>query len=725
MKVKKTPQNKSIFRAIFAFAWICSGNAIAQPLEDINLQTEADKVVATIKLSGTVNNVRHFPAKKGTLLEILLDILPDGSVYEEWIDNEVRKSPPSSLIPSFTVKTNLKNIQPKLIITFSREAAYTVSKGTDGRSILISIKVDKAIPGPEIELPYLPEIKPLSSSETLPSSASDIKARKHSIETNKQAFELMQFARKNLAGFYNLTAIDTLNKLLLLPRNDYTQDAQEWVGVARERANQLDKAKLEYELYLKLYKNGEGVARVRNRLSRLGNKPVQPPVTIERTTTRNQEKQTQAFGSLSMYYYNGASKIDTVSTFGNTLNQSTFSALDQSALITSADATERFISEEFDNRIVFRDTAYSNFLPGQTGKNKLNSAYLDIKNKLSDYSARLGRQNSNGKGVLGRFDGATVGFSATPSIRVNAVAGQLSDYTIGSKPVFYGASMDMGPVTLYAINQMIDDVLDRKAIGTEIHYFQPTKTAFALLDYDTSYSTINTAMFQGTYSADAELTYNLLLDHRKSPYISTRNALYGSTTTSVADLLQNMSETELRALAAARTGSTNLIQFGISQQVSEKWQVGGDVRVSNFEGLLASGTTTVEGIIPEAPSSGNEWATSIQLSGNNLYSSRDVSVFNLSYITSPTYKGQSFYVYSHGMLTEKWSMDASMQLYRQETDAGTTMTRIVPTLRSAYQMRQQLSFELEAGIELSRSESSLESSEIRRQFFSLGFRWDF
>jgi hypothetical protein len=147
--------------------------------------------------------------------------------------------------------------------------------------------------------------------------------------------------------------------------------------------------------------------------------------------------------------------------------------------------------------------------------------------------------------------------------------------------------------------------------------------------------------------------------------------------------------------------------------------------MSNFEGLPASGTTTVEGIIPETPSSGNEWATSFQLSGNNLYSSRDVSVFNLSYIISPTYKGQSFYVYSHGMLTEKWSMDASLQLYRQETDLGTTMSRIMPSLRSAYQMRQQLSFEVEAGMELSRSESALESSKIKRQFFSLGFRWDF
>lgn len=725
MNIKQAPRIKWLFGTLFAFAWLFSGYAIAQPLEDITLHAETDAIVATIRLSGTVNHVRYSPAKKGTILEILLDILPVGSAYEEWLDNEILKSPPSNLIPSFTVKTNLKKIQPKLIIQFSREAEYKVSKGRDGRSILIAIKIDQALPGAGDELPYLPEVKTWSAAKIKPSATPADTSGDLESDTNKQAFELMQFGRKNLAGFYYLTAIDTFNKLLLLPRNDYTQDAQEWIGVARERAGQLDKAKLEFELYLKLYPLGAGAKRVKIRLSRLGSVAAQPAVTAERAAPRKQAKQTQAYGSLSMYYYNGASKIDTVSTFGNVLNQSTFSAVDQSALLTSVDATERFISEEYDNRIVFRDTAYTNFLPGQTGKNKLSSAYLDIKNKLSDYSARLGRQTANGGGVLGRFDGAALGFSATPSLRVNAVAGQLSDYTIGSKPVFYGASIDMGPVTLYAINQTVDGVFDRKAVGTEMRYFQPNKTAFALLDYDTSYSAINTAMFQGTLSSGSERTYNLLLDHRKSPYISTRNALYGSTTASVEDLLQIMTEAELRALANARTGSSNFAQLGVSQQLSEKWQVGGDIRVSNFEGLPASGTTALEGQLPETPSSGNEWAGSMQLIGNNLYSSKDVSVFNLSYISSPTYRGQSAYAYNRGMVTEKFSADISLQLYRQETDTGTTLTRIMPTLRTAYQMRQQLSFEIEAGVELSRTESTLESSELRRQFFSLGFRWDF
>lgn len=714
MIIKKVPLVNRVLVALAVFTCFFSATANARPLEDISIQAETDRVIATIRLSGPVNNIRYSPpGNKGSTLQILLDKLPDGSVNDEWLDNEVLKSPPSSLIPSFTVKTNLKSIQPKLIIEFSREAEYKVSSGRDGRSILIAIKIDKIQPGFEGGMPFLPEVKPLAATAT---------------DINKQAAALMQQARNELAAADNFAAISTFNKLLLLPPNDYTQDGQEWVGVARERAGLLDKAKLEYELYLKLYTNAEDVNRVKTRLARLGTQPVtQPAVAAERATPKKQVKQTLTYGSLSMHYYHGASKIDTVAPFGNNANsQSTFSAVDQSALLTSVDATERFISEEYDNRIVFRDTAYSNFLPGQTAKNKVNSAYFEVKNRLSDYSARLGRQSSTGGGVMGRFDGAAVGFGVSPSLRVNAVAGQLSDFTVGSKPVFYGASMDMGPVTIYAINQTVDNVIDRQAVGSEFRYFEPGKTAFLLLDYDTSYSTLNTAMFQGTLSTTAERTYNLLLDHRRAPYMSTRNALNGAMTASISELLQVMSEDTLRELAGKRTGASNWAMLGMTQQISQKWQMGGDFRVSSFEGLPAKDNLpAIAGQQLETPGSGNEWAVSPQLIGNNLFSSRDVTVFSLSYMSSPTYKGQSFYVYSRANLTEKWSLDASLQLYRLNYESGMLMTRVMPMLRTAYQMRQSLSLDMDVGLEMNHTENADQSSDVRRQFFSMGFRWDF
>jgi len=704
-----------------SFTWFFSTYVNAQPLEEISLLTESNRVVATIKLSSPVHNVRYSPAKRGTTLSILLEKLPAGYEPEEWRDNETLKSPPSALIPSFTVKVNLKNIQPKLIIEFNREAEYTVHMGSDNRSIMVGIKIDRTLPSTVGGLPYLPDVKLWSPQKTLPSPGDPVAAP----EINKQAADLMQLGRNALAASDNFSAIDAFNRLLLLPPNDYTQDGQEWVGVARERAGQQDKAKVEYELYLQLYPQGEGFERVKIRLSRLGMASTATMLTSEKERPKKRGRQNLAYGSLSTHYYSGASTIYSVVPFNNTTETTKTSGTDQSALLTNVAATGRFISEEFDNRIVFNDTAYSNFLPGKASKNRLNSAYFEVKNRLSDYSARIGRQSSTGAGVMGRFDGISGGFAATSSMRVNAVAGQLSDFSSGSRPVFLGASMDMGLVTLYAVNQTIDGVLDRRAVGTELRYFEPSKTAFVLLDYDTSYSTLNTAMFQGTLSAGTERTYSILLDRRRAPYASTRNALNGATTTSISDLLHWMTEEELRSLAVARTGTANLAQLGFNQQMSQKWQMGGDIRVSNYEGLPASGTSTLTGQLPEVVGTGNEWAISPQLIGSNLYSSQDITIFSLSYITSPLYKGQSYYIYNRSYLTDKWSLDAALQFFRQNYSSGLYISRLMPMLRSSYQFRQTLSFDFELGLEKTHTEDPEKSSDAQRQFFSMGFRWDF
>jgi hypothetical protein len=243
-------------------------------------------------------------------------------------------------------------------------------------------------------------------------------------------------------------------------------------------------------------------------------------------------------------------------------------------------------------------------------------------------------------------------------------------------------------------------------------------------------------MLQGTLVATPERTYNLLIDHRRTPYLSTRNALNGALTTSLTDLLQFMTEEDIRALAADRTGTSNMASIGLTQQISTNWQVGCDIRVSRYEAMPASGigfidpnfTTiqpTLTGLMPESPGTGNEWAISPQFIRNNLFSSRDVTVFSLSYISSPLYKGQSFYIYSRGNLTDKWTLDGSLQFYRQNYDAGTLMTRVMPTLRTAYQIRQSLSLDMDAGIEISHTENMTQTSDGNRQFFSLGFRWDF
>src|SRR5512139_1310036 len=102
-------------------------SAFAQPpLEDISLEYKQDGIVATINLSGPVQYLRHFPAHSGKTLQIYYDRIQDAANTEPWLDNIVRTSPPSPLIPRFTVTTRDQATMPRLVIEFEREAEFSV-----------------------------------------------------------------------------------------------------------------------------------------------------------------------------------------------------------------------------------------------------------------------------------------------------------------------------------------------------------------------------------------------------------------------------------------------------------------------------------------------------------------------------------------------------------------------------------------------------------------------
>ena len=135
-------------------------SADAQPLDDVSLEYQNQGIVATIHLTGPVQYLRHFPESHGNTLEIYYERVQDATNAEAWADNEVRKSPPSRLIPAFTVTSRDQSTkQPKLVVEFAREAEFSVAAGKDNRSLLITIRPDRQ-PVSNAPLPFLPTIKP-------------------------------------------------------------------------------------------------------------------------------------------------------------------------------------------------------------------------------------------------------------------------------------------------------------------------------------------------------------------------------------------------------------------------------------------------------------------------------------------------------------------------------------------------------------------------------------
>jgi len=143
------------------------------------------------------------------------------------------------LLGYFPTELAAKNAQSRLKRRFPQ--AEVVDLGLPPETAVAAAPPPKpAAPKPAAPAAPLPPVAPPAPAI----ASADIEAK---------AAALAGEARAALDAGKPAEAIGQLNALLLLPPNSQSRDAQELAGVARERAGETDKARAEYELYLKLY----------------------------------------------------------------------------------------------------------------------------------------------------------------------------------------------------------------------------------------------------------------------------------------------------------------------------------------------------------------------------------------------------------------------------------------------------------------------------------------
>jgi hypothetical protein len=596
-------------------------------------------------------------------------------------------------------------------------------------------------------LPPFPDVDQVSQSEDKKLSENPSLAERIT-QANNQAAKLMEKAGNALLSGQAFLAIESFNKVLDLPPNKYTQDAQLWIAIAREKSGQQDKAILEFNSFLKIYPDGRSASWVKARLDTIKQsqpalfmakaKPAVVPVKIQNTEMKYTE-----FGSLSMYYYQGASQTDTTATVGTgqTQTPTSFSSTDQKSLMTNVNLMGRSYNNEYDNRLVFQGFSVANFLPGQKNNSRLGAAYYEMKDRIVDYSVKVGVQSGFGGGVMGRFSGISAGYGLTSDLRVNVVTGQLIDFSNDTKPVFFGSSLDFGTRSqlggsVYFNTQRVSGLTDRKAVGGNLRYFEQGFSVMSMLDYDMQFKALNMLTVQGTLNSNSVngTDFNFLLDRRRAPILDIRNAVNGTTTT-IATLIQNgWTMDDLILLANQRTTISNLAQVGMTNRLNEKWNIGTDFTISKTAGMVASGTLIggiagLEGYVPATPSSGNAWTISERMTGMGVFRGRDVTNFNLSYTKAQLVTAEAFQVSNHSDFQEKWTVDTTFRLGHQSVSTGSKSNNISPTARVSYKVRNNLTADTQLGLDWGKISSTVLDSTYTtkyfREYISLGFRYDF
>jgi hypothetical protein len=437
----------------------------------------------------------------------------------------------------------------------------------------------------------------------------------------------------------------------------------------------------------------------------------------------------ELYGSFSQFYDRDESSTDFT---GTTVNRSSLSS--------DLDLNTRLRNDSWDIHTLFLGGFEKDFRDESDDESRVSALYIDILDRRRRIDLRVGRQSRSTGGVLGRFDGGLLSYQLFPKMGINAVGGypvESSTKNLDTDKNLYGLSIDLGTfaqywdLNTYYIRQEAEGIKDREAVGGEVRYFHPNVSVFSLVDYDISYSELNLLLLSGNMIFPDRTTLNLSVDYRKSPLLTTTNAIIGQTAIpgqenveSVADLLDLGltvgNEDEARELAQDRTAESKSLLVGVSRPLNDKFQISADFTASKLTGTKASGG------VEAVPGTGTDYFYSTQLIGSNLIKEGDIAILGLRYADTGSADTVSLNLNTRYPITRSFRFNPRFDVsYRDNKDDDGEQITFRPSLRMEYVWRRRYHLELEGGAEFSDEKLTDDTEERDSYFWSIGYRVDF
>ena len=598
-------------------------------LEAIEMRERDGGVEVIVRFMTPVRYLRHAPANQGDTLQVQVQpvrLAPQDAPL--FASQEVLAAPPDSPVPLIEVSyEGRRDTGRYLVLRFSKIVDYEVQQGSDFRSLVVIVQ-----------------------------------RRADGRDAALRVDQLMASGRAALASGDLPQAIRMFTKVVSLPEGPSSQEAKELLGVARERNGQLAHAKAEYEEYLKWYPEGEGAARVRQRLDAMlsaNAKPPEKPGSVPAPSATPLDF--EIFGSASTQYRREVVTSDVADPL-----------VTDSSEYTDLSVSSRARSESFLWRSLAAGSYRFDFTDQAVGnETRVSALFVDATQRSGPYAATFGRQPGNTAGVSSRFDGLRLARRLGEQWRVTARGGfpveiQNSDH-VETRRYLYGLSLDgedLGghtDVQLFSLQQKADGMTDRTAVGGELRYSAEHFFAASYVDYDVYFGDLNTALLSGNWQLTSSTNLTFFGDYRNSPLLSSWNALQGQGVDGLDELRAIYSESEIKALAEDRTPRSIMASLGGSQQLTDSLQLALDVSASYLSDTPASGG------VEAMPSTGWEFSYYPQLVASNVLTTGDVGTVGVRYFD--------------GNQSDTWS------LIMNERYPITPKLRIMPRLRVDWRNR--------------------------------------
>jgi hypothetical protein len=511
----------------------------------------------------------------------------------------------------------------------------------------------------------------------------------------EQRAQILHDARAALAARQYPQAVDLLTRLLRQPEYPARAEAQELIGLVRERAGQLAHAKAEYQEYLRRYPDGPAATRVRARLMALATAAQAPQSTGDFGPAAPQSRWSMA-GSGSLAYQYGQ---DQLASGGTTTRTTSLGAFLVYGDLLLRDRGERY---DFTARV---DTGYTaNMVPNTGGsQDRTTAAYMELSDKLLGWTGRVGRQSLASEGAIGLFDGLYLGYQAAPKVMVSAAAGfpAYTSYSpVSSDQKFGTVAAEFGPYRQawifdgYFFDEMNAGATERRSLGFQSRYAMPGRSAIFLVDYDLAFAQLNSATLIGNLGIAQHWIVGFYADHRRSPLLELSNALAGQSAPDLAALETEFTPSQIRQLALDRTATSNAFTLSATHPLGDRWQFMGDLSLLSLSGTPASGG------VAATESTGLDKNLALQMSGSSLWQAGDLHFFGIRYDNSPSSRSETVSWDARFVLHGAWRVGPRLSVERLDNPSlGGAQTLYLPELRSDWTGRRSI-FEVIGGYQV-------------------------
>ncbi len=467
----------------------------------------------------------------------------------------------------------LKQTYPSAWIYFRSKAE--ISELT---SRLLKTRPPKAAPLAVLKIPKPVVIPAQAAGEQAP-------ARKN----ERLADKLLQDAKQKFLDEDYARVLAIAGKVGEIGNLEQQQQALEYSGIARERQQKIPQAIAIYTKYLALYPDSENTPKIESRLEGLKTMRNEPKKLMADNKKGADSKAWYISGSASQYYRNDIQNIDTFSS--ETVTDS---------LVSDINLFARRKTETDSLIIRFDGGIFSDFL-NSDNQGRISRAMVSYINNEGEYQLIGGRQSLTAKGVLGRFDGFVYKDISNPDRIYSLFTGfpvQSSYDSIDTERMFYGGNINLKfskefNMDYYLIQQNNAGLTDRQAIGTEFQYRTGRGFVYGIVDYDLFYNDLNNVTAITNYRYNNKLYFNLTLDNRNSPLLTTTNAIQSQGVDTLDELKTKtgLSDEQIYQLAEDRTSKSTNLFAGTTYIIDDDRQIYLSLSLSSIEATKASAAT--------------------------------------------------------------------------------------------------------------------------------------